>query len=338
MKKSEMLEKNFSIVQEISSASVVADNISTIANLILDLVVNYTDAEKGSLMLLNDRGELSAIAVRGIDPHLVRTYRAKLGEGIAGTVALNRQAVLVEDIEKDERFRKSRDRYSTRSFMSCPIMSKNRLLGVLNVNDKKDGTAFTEDEFSLIKVIADQAALALENNALMNRLRAQAAELDEINKKLMDSDALKTESITHISHELRTPLNPIKGAVYYLQSNENLSHAERMEFYTIISTETDKLISIVENLLDYLRLEDETRIIRKSVVDLGDLLEGISGSKLLKLLLSKKNLSLETRISPDLSDIVGDKMRVEQLFLNLLEGLSPYLESEDRLALSAAEN
>lgn len=125
-----LFEKKFAILQEISSTIVSTDNIDSIANLMLDLAVSYTNAEKGSLMLLNDREELCIFASRCISPQLVKSYSSRLGQGIAGIVASNRVPVLVEDIEKDARFSGlKRDRYSTRSFISCPIISKSRLLG-----------------------------------------------------------------------------------------------------------------------------------------------------------------------------------------------------------------
>ena len=85
----------------------------------------------------------------------------KVGEGIAGRVAKKREAVLVEDIRTDPHFHDTgRDRYRTRSFISCPLVSKKKLLGVLNVNDKKDMSPFSQHEFVLVKSIANHAAIA----------------------------------------------------------------------------------------------------------------------------------------------------------------------------------
>ncbi|HEX8948131.1 MAG TPA: GAF domain-containing protein, partial [Dissulfurispiraceae bacterium] len=238
-----LFEKRLSILQDISSTLVAADNISTIGNLMLDLAVNYTNAEKGSLMLMNETDELYILAARGIDIQLFRTCRVKVGEGIAGTVAEVRTPVLVEALEKDGRFKaeERNGRYKTTSFISCPVMSRNRLLGIININDKRDRMPFTEEEFTLVKIIASQAAIPLENTFLMSQLRAKAAELEDINSKLIETDVMKTEFLTRISHELRTPLNSIKGAVYHLQHSGKMGRDEQKEFYGIISNETGKL-------------------------------------------------------------------------------------------------
>ncbi|MRR07676.1 MAG: GAF domain-containing protein, partial [Deltaproteobacteria bacterium] len=334
-----LFEKKFSILQEISNALVVTDNLSAIANLMLDLAINYTRAEKGSLMLVNERDELYILAGRGIDLNLVRTYRAKIGEGIAGVVAKNRTPMLVENLANEPRFKgMTRDRYRTNSFVSCPIISKNRLLGVLNINDNAASASFNEDEFSLIKIIANQAAIALENAMLVSQLRFKATELEGINRKLIESDVVKTEFITRVSHELRTPLNSIKGSVYYLRQSERLSRREQNEFYDIISGETDKLIGIVENQLDFLRFEDETMLINKTVVSLREVLNEVCGSKSVKTLFARNDISLRVEIGDGLSDVVGDRTRVVQFFLNILEGLSHFLERGDEVVISIREN
>ena len=334
----EIYKKKFSIFQEISSAIVAMDNISAIANLMLDIAVNYANAEKGSLMLLNDKRELNIFASKGIDIELVRTYKLKMGEGIAGTVAKQCVPVLVEDIDKDKRFKgEKRDRYRTRSFISCPIVSRKRVLGVLNINDKKDNGPFTEDEFGLMKIIANQAAIALENAYLMNQLKSKAVELEEINIKLIDSDVTKTEFLTRVSHELRTPLNSIKGAIYYLQKTEEISKQEQKEFYSIIADETGSLITIIENLLDFIRLEDEMKVVSRTVINIADLLIETLDAKLIQNKLKKRNLRLTLDISDDISDIVGDKIKIVQFFLNLTEGLSHYLEDGDTIGISVKE-
>ncbi len=335
----ELLEKKFSILQDIANALVITDNIGAIANLMLDLAINYTNAEKGSFMLVNDRDELYMLASRGIDVGLVSTYRIKVGEGIAGIVASSRTPLLVEDIDKDSRFKKwKRDRYKTRSFISCPIVSRDRLYGVININDKKGNLTFGEDEFTLIRIIANQAAIAIENAFLMNKLQSKAIELEEINRKLVESDIVKTEFLTRVSHELRTPLNSIKGSLYYLRQHRDLGRIDLEEFYDIISEEVEKLIYIVENQLDFLRLEDETRVIKKSIFDIIDVLKDSINSRSIKNIMSRRKISIKMDVTDTVSLVVGDRIRIFQLFINLIESLCHYLEYGDSLSITIREN
>jgi len=265
----ELTKKKFAILEEISSAIVVTDSVEAVANLMLDLALEYTNAETGSLMLINESGELFILAARGADSQLMTSFSEKIGEGIAGVVAKNRTPLLVRDIDRDKRFgSKKRNHYKTKSFISCPVICRKRLLGVVNINDKKTGEPFTEDEFALLKIITNQAAIILENAFLKSRLQSKAAELEEVSKKPLDSGLSEPEIFTQISHELRTPLNSIKGAIYYLGRNKHVARAKRQEFFEIIAHETEDLGNSVENLLNILRFDDEARNGKKSAAGL----------------------------------------------------------------------
>ncbi len=334
----EFLNRKLTILQEISNVITVSDNISVIANLILDLTINYTDAEMGSLMLLDDMDELYVLAARGLGAELLRNYRTKIGKGIAGIVAANSTPMLVEDIDADMRFKnEQRDRYTTKSFISCPIISKNRVLGVLNANDKRDRSSFTDDELGLIKIISNQAAIALENALLVQQLKVKATEQEEMNRKLIEADVVKTEFLTRISHELRTPINSIKGSIYYLQQSGNVARAEQKEFYDIISDEAEKLASIIENQLDFLKIENEARVIDKTIINLHEILNDIKCSKFISNLLFKKKIALNILIEDGVTDIVGDKVKIVQLFLNMIEGLSHFMHEGDAININVKE-
>lgn len=327
------------IIDEISRAIIGADDISAIAYLILDLAISYTGAEKGSLMLLDYRGQLYIHSSRGLQHELGRDYRIKIGEGIAGKVAQDRVPVLVTDIERDERFMHSgRDRYQTRSFVSCPIIGQSGLLGVLNINDKKDRQPFSEEEFALIRVVAGQAALALKNALLVEKFKEKIAYSEEVNRKLIETDLAKTDFLTRLSHELRTPLNSIKGSVYYLKNARPLAAGdEGAEFLHIIENETDRLSVILDKQLDFLRLENERRVVQKSIIPLGQLLEEALDSHLIRTVFAKQQLRIDLTEDSAAPDIVGDRVQVSQLFMNLLQGLAGHLERGQLVRISVQE-
>lgn len=328
-----------SLLEEISGGLAVADNINAIAHLLLELTIRHTCAEKGSLMLVNERQELYILSARGMDYGLARTYRVKVGEGIAGIVARDGQPVKVDDIDADERFRDvKRDRYKTRSFISCPIIGKNKILGVLNINDKKDGQPFGENEFTLVKTISNQAAIALKNALLFNEIKIKAAELEDANQKLIDADIGKSEFLSRISHDLRTPLNSIKGSVYHLKNSKQKVLGPQTEFINIIEVEADKLIGIVEKQLDFLRLENEFRIINKTIIRLDKTLDGILNSKIIIRNSSDKKIEVNYLVANKGTEIVGDKLLVNQLFINLVEGMLFYADSGSPLTISIEDN
>ncbi len=334
-----LCEEKLSLLREISGLLASTDSVRAIANLILDLAVNYTGARKGSIMIVSELGDIHILSARGIDIRITNSYRARLGEGIAGVIAKAKTPVLIEDIRLEAGLNNKRTGiYNSYSFISCPILHNNRLLGLFNVSDKQNNEPFTTGEFDLLQIIANQAAIFFENAFLMDRLKTKAADLEEMGKKLANSDALRANFLRRVSHELRSPLNAINGAVYYLRSYEQRAESPPSDFYDIISSESSKLISNVENMLDYLWIEGEITQIKKSVVDLPALVSETVNSTSLKGDLRRKNIDIKVDFLEKTSNIVGDKIKISQFFSNIITGLSHYLKQDDHIWITAGED
>lgn len=326
------------IIDEISRAIIGTDDIGSVAYLILDLAIRHTDAEKGSLMLLDSRGQLYIHSSRGIDHEISRDYRLPLGEGIAGKIALEKQPVMVADLQTDPRFEHSRrDRYPTRSFVCCPIIGSEGVLGVLTINDKKNGQPFSEAEFRLIRALAAQAGLVLKNAFLMEGYKEKNAYAEEMSRKLIETDLAKTDFLTRLSHELRTPLNSIQGAVYFLKNTQQACDQGRDEFLRIIENEADRLTMVLEKQLGFLREENDRQVIRKTLVPVTQLLRQALDSPLVRNVLGQYQVGVE--ISPEAlqPNIVGDRVQVNHLFINILVGLAGQLEKGRKIRIQVTE-
>ncbi|RJQ14710.1 MAG: GAF domain-containing protein [Nitrospiraceae bacterium] len=249
MKKKYSPGSKAAIIKEIAGSITSADNADSLTNLVLDLSLVYTKARRGSVMLLDQKGHLVIKAARGIDYGIIPSIRIRMGEKICGRVAKERLPMLVKDIARDEEIKsRKNNRYKTGSFISCPVLMKERLLGVINVSDKTDGGPFSEDDFELLEILSSQTALSLEYARLTAELLSKTCELDEKNRAIIESDRAKSEFVAAMSHELRTPLNSITGAAYYLRGEE-VSAEERKEFINIISDEVTRLTALFDGLL-----------------------------------------------------------------------------------------
>jgi GAF domain-containing protein len=233
-----------------------ANDLQQFSQQILDLATHMTGAENCSLMLLNGQGELYVINARGIDQNAARSFRTKVGEGIAGQVVKEGKPLIVEDISKDERFAVNRrSKYRTGSFIACPITTREKVVGVLNMNDKKSGDPFNAEDLDQAKLIALIAAIALRSFLGDSHLQMKAAELDEIHRRLVEAERNHRELIARLSHGMRTPLNNIKGAIYYLQNPSRETTGNDQEFYTIIEREVNYLISFADEGIHNLEME-----------------------------------------------------------------------------------
>ncbi|HNV68319.1 MAG TPA: GAF domain-containing protein, partial [Candidatus Ozemobacteraceae bacterium] len=168
---------------KVSSSVAGTLNVNRLFNMIMHQVQEVMDVENVSLMVHDSiKGQLSLDAAIGIPKKWVGTSTVKVGEGIAGWVAKHRQPLLIKDIAKDERFlnRPSRMDYKTRSALSVPIINNRSLLGVLNVNNKRSGGIFSEDDLNLLLGISGQISHAIGNAKLYERTEQQVAELSLI--------------------------------------------------------------------------------------------------------------------------------------------------------------
>ncbi len=148
-------------------------------NMILKLVAKVVDVETSSLMLYDPvRQYLTLDAALGIPEAFIGEVKVPVGECISGWVARHKQPLLIRDLGKDERFAgNSRTDYKTGSALSIPIMHNERLLGVLNVNNKRSGALFNQDDLKLLTGISDQIAQGIFNAMLYEKTEQQVAEL-----------------------------------------------------------------------------------------------------------------------------------------------------------------
>ncbi|MBI5195764.1 MAG: HD domain-containing protein [Nitrospirae bacterium] len=159
-------------------------NVSSLINSTLDTreirertitaLTTLLNAEAGSLLLIDDEtGELFFEVATGEKGMKLKRFRLKTGEGIAGWVVQNGEPVIVNDAVSDPRFSQKADLHSgfiTKSIICMPVKSKEKIIGVLQGINKNKGI-FTADDLELIKSIADQVAIAIENARLYIELR-----------------------------------------------------------------------------------------------------------------------------------------------------------------------
>jgi diguanylate cyclase (GGDEF)-like protein len=159
--------KELTIFHEIGKALTSTLDIKEIMNIIMAKVNDLLQPENWSLLLLdNEKKELFFEIVVGGDEKAIKNVRLKLGEGIAGWVAKTGEPLLVTDVSKDKRFTKKVDKVSsfkTESVICVPLKSKGNILGVVELINSINKKLFDENDLLILLIIADYAAIALEN-------------------------------------------------------------------------------------------------------------------------------------------------------------------------------
>jgi len=164
-----------SLLFDVTRALSAVSDLTGLLNLIIDRAVDSVRAEKGSLMLLDERtDELTVRVVRGLpDKRLehrinegeVECARFRRGEGIAGRVLATGRTLRVDDVRKNSEF-DPRGAPRVRSIVCVPLQSDDDVIGVINITNRKDGGTFSGEDEELLEALANQAALAISRTRL----------------------------------------------------------------------------------------------------------------------------------------------------------------------------
>jgi len=158
-------------LQEITLAlSQHLENVTLVLHQITATAASTLQAEASSLLLVDEAtGELVFDHIyRGSGPEL-RQKRLRPDEGIAGWVATHGQPLIVNDVGQDHRFASRFDEetgFRTRSILCAPLWARGRVIGVLEVLNRRDGRPFNEDNSRLLQAFCASAAVALDNARL----------------------------------------------------------------------------------------------------------------------------------------------------------------------------
>lgn len=179
-------------VKQIEVLSKVANLITSgmyleeLLRLIVSVTAEIMNSKISSLMLLDhEKKELVVKATQSISEAYNKKPNVKLGGGIAGEVALTNKAIIVLDIKKDARYLNQdiAKKEGLCSLASIPMAVKGRVIGVLNCYTSRKHE-FSKPELGLLTVLANQAAIAIENAEL--DLRARSAEEALTTRKLVE--------------------------------------------------------------------------------------------------------------------------------------------------------
>lgn len=170
----------FEATKAIASTLRLSELLATVVKLASEVV----RAESGSLLLMDQAtGELYFDIALGDKGDALQQIRLKKGEGIAGWVAENRKAAVVNDVASDPRWTQKADKktkFTTRAILAVPMLVKDKLIGVMEAINHADGSPFTENDVQMLETFASQAAIAIENARLFESIRQEREKMSTI--------------------------------------------------------------------------------------------------------------------------------------------------------------
>jgi GAF domain-containing protein len=146
----------------------------------LEIAIDITGADGGSLMLLDEQAETLRIRVAvGVERELWSKIRVEIGEGIAGRAAADRCALRIDGRADHERFEIVRERFDVESALCVPLISGDRLLGVLNLHHSRLPGVFNDEDLAFVEQLAQLDAQIIcraeEHASLLDQAERYAA-------------------------------------------------------------------------------------------------------------------------------------------------------------------
>jgi signal transduction histidine kinase len=301
--------------------------------------VNRVMGTQHCLLLLRFGDRLHVAAQEGFEPDVLEMIGSlRVGESLSGWVAREGQALALEDFRADPRagFLETAERYGYRSLLCVPLKRADEVLGTLEVVTKERRCFGPEDQ-ALMMSFAAQASVAIENARLFEEAHQRLTELTEANRRLEELHRLRQQYLRNVSHEFRTPLTVIKGYAEFLQESPPAADALR-EVLGIVLESSDRLIDMVDTLIDVSRIEQEEepeKLLQVQSLDLAELARGSVES--FRWAAARKNIAFDLKFPEGTLVLHGDQGLLLQAVRKLLDNALKYSPSNSRVVLRGGE-
>ncbi|CEP16554.1 hypothetical protein [Parasitella parasitica] len=318
--------------------SVISNEMNSFDELLkkmMGIIMGNSGAESGAIIVKEGVFGIAAYSVRSTDT--CQTYEPPLALGdddddkvstsIVHYVIHTHAKLFISNVEGDARFNTGDAGMKKGAVICMPIMHKSTLVGVLYLHANLN--AFTHKHANVLALLCDQIGISITNallfksvqkatkaNALMIESQLKALEEARASREqALRATKMKSNFLANMSHELRTPFSGFYGMISLL--SETRLDAEQREFVSIAKQSCEMLLHIIDDLLDFSKLEAHKVKLLYGLFYIEDLIA--DRMELLITLATNKNVELTYSIDQDVPSIIfGDGNRIGQILMNLI--------------------
>jgi len=264
-----------------------------------------------------------------------------IGMGVCGWVWKHRRPWwhgVLEELNLDER---SRWEAQVGNTLLVPLIGKQDFLGGIACIDKNNGDDFDVQDLALLKLFAQQVALAIENATLFNNMERKVVErtreLQQVVTRVESANKMKSEFLANMSHEIRTPLTAIIGyAECTLESGQTME--QRLQAIRTIISSGRHLLSLINDILDLAKVEADHLVVESILLSPVTLLEEVGA--IIRSQAGDKSLAFSVDYCwPIPAEIYSDPMRLKQILINLCSNALKFThQGEIRLSLGCDDD
>ena len=290
----------------------------SILNTLLDKIDHLLPNFAVSIRLYNgDTRTWETVACSNMDEADWRTAASKRGSGITQAVVDVGRPLVIPDAQVDSRTNNPDflRRNSLVSYLGVPLIVKYELLGVIGFFSKARHE-FSPEEVELLSTLASQAAIAIHNAQLYDRLK-------RANETLEQTLEVKSILTGVMAHELKTPIQLIMGTASLLAEGMcGELNQEQRERVGKIEAGSHEMLQLIESSLDMARLEQGKMPLLVTEIRVRELLAELESE--FSEAFAKKGLALEVNHPPLGSTLKSDRVKLKEILRNIIDNARKY--------------
>jgi signal transduction histidine kinase len=318
------------IVDEASQALATLLDLDTVVERILTTITETIHVEFGAVWLRVDGGSYRLQAVVGRDAAALPN-KLEADRSLIRRIARRPQHFLGEEalFGRDGRPWDELGTLGTR--LVAPMSFERRVVGLIALGAKQSGRFFSGEDLALLRTLANQGAVAVQNARSYHTLQRVNQELRDAQSRLIEAERFAAigELSALVAHGIRNPLAGIKAAAQYAELDLPGDHPLRENIADII-TEVDKLEGRIKALLDFARPFEP----HPAPCDAGQIVHDALAS--LRTQIAAQGITVATDIDPALPPAQLDYAQIEQVLLALMSNAIEAMPGGGRLAVSVA--
>ena len=340
-------EKKYINLQNLLELSKVMNStveMDVLLAFVMDRVIEFTHAERGFLILVDDGGEVDFKVALARNREPIRSPAAQVSHSILSRVISERQTISCEDAIGESGFASESSimELNLRSILCVPLQSREKLVGAIYVDNRYVPNLFSDKDVQFLETFANQAAVAIENallykqlsdskseienwnRELEDRVETRSRELRELQQQLVESDKMAAVGLlaAGVAHEFNNILAVIMGFAELAQKNDKF----RDRLPETVVTQAKRARDITTNLLSFSRVRDE-KLEKANVVSL---VEGVLSVVEKELRLT--GIVVETRFD-EVPSMLMSPGQIQQVLLNLVLNASHAIEGHGKIRI-----